>query len=75
MQTFKLAAVPALFLVFWIVASVHTISELSTVAPALGSAQVSTGPEVTPGSRPERAFGPQVTLARQRRVAARGGSR
>jgi hypothetical protein len=39
METFKLAARPALLVLIWIVAFAHTISELSTLGPTLRAAQ------------------------------------
>ena len=35
MQTLKNAAAPVLLVVIWMIASVHTISQLTTVVPAL----------------------------------------
>jgi hypothetical protein len=39
METFKLAARPAVLVLIWIVAFAHTISELSTLGPTLRAAQ------------------------------------
>jgi hypothetical protein len=39
METFKLAARPAVLVLLWIIAFAHTMSELSTLGPALREAQ------------------------------------
>jgi len=41
MQTLKLAARPLLLVLVWMLVSVHTISELATVAPTLRATEVS----------------------------------
>ena len=75
MQTFKLAARPAVFLALWIIASAHTISELSTVGPALVAAQASTGADATAAGRVRRLAAAPVRSAGQRSEARRAGSR
>jgi hypothetical protein len=47
MKTLKLAAAPVLLVVIWIAASVHTISELTTVVPTLRAADMAS-PAVRP---------------------------
>ena len=44
MPTLKLAAAPMLLVALWMVASVHTISELTTVVPALRVEQAASPP-------------------------------
>jgi hypothetical protein len=39
METFKLAARPAVLVLLWVIAFAHTISELSTMGPTLRAAQ------------------------------------
>ena len=39
METFKLAARPAVLVLLWIIAFAHTMSELSTLGPTLREAQ------------------------------------
>jgi len=55
MQTLKFAARPAALVLLWIAVSAHTISELSTVDPALRTAQASAG--ATPAPRPKALAG------------------
>jgi hypothetical protein len=39
METFKLAARPAVLILLWVIVFAHTISELSTMGPSLRAAQ------------------------------------
>jgi hypothetical protein len=48
METLKFAARPAVLVLIWIIASAHTISELSTVDPALRAGQASAGATAAP---------------------------
>ena len=67
MQTLKFAARPAVLVLLWIVVSVHTISELSTVDPALRTAEASAGATPAP---PHRAL-PGAAAFSRRPVPAR----
>jgi hypothetical protein len=74
METLKLAARPAVLVILWILASAHTISQLSTVESALRAAPFAS--TAAPRSRPldEAAAFSQPPVP-GRRVADRGGSR
>jgi hypothetical protein len=54
MQMLKYAARPALLAVVWMIASAHTLSELTSVGPALRSTTVVVSQADPPANRPGR---------------------